>query len=83
MEAVEGFSTRDVLNGGPNGTRKRDDFDQAVEVLARHGRVRLVQDGKRRRLVVNPMLIDGTADDADDDSADAPTVEPRRLEGVN
>jgi hypothetical protein len=29
------------------------------------------------------MLIDGTADDADDDSADAPTVEPRRLEGVN
>jgi putative DNA primase/helicase len=54
MEAADGFSTRDVLNGGPNGTRKRDDFDQAVEVLARHGRVRLVQDGKRRRLMVNP-----------------------------
>ena len=41
-----------------------------------------MQDGRRRRLVVNPMLIDGTADDADDDGADAPAIEPRRL-GVN
>lgn len=76
MEGVDGFSTRAVLNGGPNGTRKREDFETAVGVLARHGRVRLVEDGRRRWLVVNPMLVDGTADDADDDGPEAP--EPRR-----
>jgi putative DNA primase/helicase len=78
MEGRDGFSTRDVLNGGPNGTRKREDFDKAAEILAAHGRVRLVQEGKRKRLVVNPMLIDGTADDADDDRTDVPAIGPRR-----
>jgi len=78
MEGVDGFSTRDVLNGGPNGTRKRDDFDKAIEILGNHGRARLVQDGKRRRLVVNPTLIDGTADDTDDDGAELPAVETIR-----
>ena len=34
MEGVEGFPTRDVLNGGPNGTRKSEDFDKALEILA-------------------------------------------------
>jgi hypothetical protein len=83
MEGVDGFSTRDVWNGGPNCTRKREDFDHAVEVLAAHGRLRMVQDGWRRRLVVNPMLVDGMADDADDDGGDVPTIEPRRLQGWN
>ena len=69
MESVDGFSTRDVLNGGPNGTRKREDFMAAVEELALHGRVRLVQDGKRRRLAVNPALLDGTSADDDDSEA--------------
>ena len=26
MEGVDGFPTRMLLNGGPNGTRKREDF---------------------------------------------------------
>ncbi|GEP61294.1 YfjI family protein [Reyranella soli] len=82
MEGVDGFSTRDVLNGGPNGTRKREDFEKAAEILAAHGRVRLVQDGKRKRLTVNPMLVDGTADDADDDAPDSPMIE-KRVEGWN
>jgi hypothetical protein len=81
MEGVDGFSTRAVLNGGPNGTRKREDFDTAIEVLVRHGRVRLVEDGRRRPLVVNPMLVDGTADDADDDGREAPM--PRRAGGTH
>jgi putative DNA primase/helicase len=79
MEGADGFSTRDVLNGGPNGTRRREDFDQATEILAAHGRVRLVRDGKRRRLLVNPMLIDGTADDDDDDAAELPAPEAQRV----
>jgi putative DNA primase/helicase len=72
MEGVDSFSTRDVQKGGPNCTRKREDFMAAVEELARHGRVRLVQDGKRKRLKVNPALLDGTADADDSEAPDEP-----------
>lgn len=61
MEGVDGFSTGTLLQSGPNATRKREDFNRAVELLAERGRVRLVQDGKRRRLAVNPALLDGVA----------------------
>ena len=43
MEGVDGFPTRTLLHSGPNATRKREDFDRAVGLLAEHGRVRLVQ----------------------------------------
>lgn len=61
MEGVDGFSTRTLLQSGSNATRKREDFNRAVELLAGHGRVRLVKIGKRRRLAVNPALLDGVA----------------------
>jgi hypothetical protein len=73
MEGVDGFSTRTLLQGGPNGTRKREDFDQAIEVLAAHGRVRVVQLSKRRTIKVNPVLLDGTAEAMSD--ADAPDID--------
>jgi hypothetical protein len=72
MEGVDGFSTRTLLQSGPNGTRKREDFDAALEILAAHGRVRVVQLGKRRSIKVNPALLDGTAEVMSD--ADAPDI---------
>ncbi|SEP49088.1 hypothetical protein SAMN02990966_07200 [Rhodospirillales bacterium URHD0017] len=83
MESVDSFSTRDVLTGGPNGTRKREDFDRAVEIRAAHGRLRIAQEGKRRRLVVNPALLDGTADDDDGDAPDVIVPTRPQPRGVN
>ena len=61
MEGVDGFPTRMLLRSGPNATRKREDFNRAVGILAEHGRVRLVEVGKRRSVTVNPALLDGSA----------------------
>jgi hypothetical protein len=75
MEGVDGFSARTLANAGPNGTRKREDLDAALEILAAHGRVRVVQLGKKRTVKVNPALLDGTAETMSDD--DAPEIAPR------
>jgi Protein of unknown function (DUF3987) len=72
MEGTDEFRARTLLNGGPNGTRKKDDLDAALEVLAAHGRVRVVQLGKRRSVKINPALLDGTAEAMSDD--DAPDI---------
>jgi putative DNA primase/helicase len=74
MEGVDGFSGRTLGKAGPNGTRKREDLDAALDILAAHGRVRVVQNGTNRRTVkVNPALLDGTADAVpDDDASEAP-----------
>lgn len=58
---------------GPNGTRKRENFDDASKVLAAHGRVRVVQRGKRRTIKLNPVLLDGTTEAMSD--ADAPDID--------
>ena len=72
MEGTDEFRARTLLNGGPNGTRKKDDLDAALEVLAAHGRVRVVEIGKRRSVKLNPSLLDGTAEAMSDD--DAPDI---------
>lgn len=69
LEGVDGFSTRTLLQSGPNATRKREDFNRAIELLAEHGRVRVVQHGKRRRLTINPALLDGSVAIGRDDRA--------------
>jgi putative DNA primase/helicase len=74
MEGTDEFSTRTLLQSGPNGTRKREDFNSAVAILAAHGRVRVVQIGKRRAVKVNPALLDGSAEAMSD--ADAPDIDP-------
>lgn len=76
VEGVDGFSTRTLLQGGPPTTRKREDFDRAVALLMNHGRVRLAQDGKRQRLVVNPDLLDSPARPGADDGSDLECHEP-------
>jgi hypothetical protein len=73
-EGTDGFSTRTLLNGGPNGTRKVDDLAAALMVLAQHGRARVETIGKRRTVRVNPALLDGTADAMSE--ADAPDLMP-------
>jgi hypothetical protein len=76
MEGVDGLPLRTLLNGGPNSTRKREDCEAALEILAAHGRVRVVQLGKRRSVELNPALLDGTAEAMAD--ADAPDIAPSR-----
>jgi hypothetical protein len=69
------------LQGGPAGTRKREDFDAAIEILAAHGRARVVQLGKRRIIELNPALLDGSADAMSE--ADAPDIAPPVRAGWN
>jgi hypothetical protein len=82
MEGVDGFPVRTLLNGGPNGTRKREDLDAALTILAEHGRVRVVQLGRRRTIKVNPALLDGTAETmADADIPDGPAAPAPKWNG--
>src|SRR5262245_44593508 len=56
------FSTRVVLQNGPNCTRRRDDLMAALSILSAHNRVRVVEMGRRRMIRVKPALLDGTAE---------------------
>lgn len=81
-EETDGFPTRYVLNSGPHRVRDRESFDKAMEVLTRHNRARVVEDGKRRTIKVNPSLIDGTASFEDGD-ADPDATPPTKAVGWN
>jgi len=70
IEGVAEFSTRTILNGGPNATRRRDAFEDALKILAQHGRARLVESGRKRTVTINPALLDGTGDSLDNDAPD-------------
>ncbi|MFO1080570.1 MAG: YfjI family protein [Reyranellaceae bacterium] len=72
MEGVDGFATRAVLNGGPARLRNRSEFAKAAAVLARHGRARIVTEGQRKSIRVNPALLDGAA--VCDDPAPGPSA---------
>jgi putative DNA primase/helicase len=74
MEGVDGLPLRTLLNGGPNSTRKREDCEAALEILAAHGRVRVLQLGRRRSVQLNPALLDGTAEAMAD--VDIPDIVP-------
>jgi putative DNA primase/helicase len=81
MEGMSEFSTRTILNGGPNATRRRDDFEEAFKILAQHGRARLVENGRKRLVVINPALLDGSAYELGEDAPDVPMVAPARWNG--
>jgi putative DNA primase/helicase len=73
MEGVTEFPRWNILNGGPNAVRRREEFDKALEILVQHGRARLVENGRKRTVMINPALLDGTAERLpDDDRSDAP-----------
>jgi putative DNA primase/helicase len=55
--SVASISTRDMQRMGPLRDKKR--LDAAIDQLTAHARVRLVKDGKRRMIEVNPALLTG------------------------
>ncbi len=60
-EKTEKVPTREVLNRGPYGLRDKVAFKDAVAELADLGRAKLVQDGKKRFVQINPALLTVTA----------------------
>ena len=56
---VEEVSTREVQRLGPNSTREKRTLDAALEELAEAGRVRVVEEGRRRLVKINPALLRG------------------------
>ena len=52
-------STKDVQRLGPHCTRKKDDLDPALDELIEACRVRVVKDGRRKLVEVNPALLGG------------------------
>src|SRR5262245_10308953 len=75
MEGVSSFPTRTLLQSGPNVTRRRETFEEAMKILTQHGRARRVEIGRKRLVEINPALLDGTAERlSDDDLPDVPMM---------
>jgi putative DNA primase/helicase len=60
-ERVSIVPTRKVQQFGPSGLRDKTAIEAAVRELDDLGRARLVQDGRRRDIRINPTLLDGRA----------------------
>lgn len=58
-EGTDTVPTRDVLRGGPGGLRDKAAFTEAVSELEELGRARLVQDGRKKLVQINPALLKG------------------------
>ena len=56
-ESTDKVPTREIQRMGPGGLRDKAVFMEAVKELAELGRARLVQDGKKRAVQVNPALL--------------------------
>jgi putative DNA primase/helicase len=60
-EKTDKVPTREVQRCGPRGLRDKATFKDAVAELVDLGRARLVQDGKKRQVQINPTLLAGAA----------------------
>ena len=60
-ECVDQVSTRDVQQFGPGGLRDKQAIQAALQELTELGRARLVTEGKRKLIQVNPALLAGVA----------------------
>jgi putative DNA primase/helicase len=58
-ENTDKVPTREVQRGGPGGLRDKKTCLDAVKGLAELGRARLVQDGKKKLIQINPALLAG------------------------
>jgi putative DNA primase/helicase len=56
-EQTDSVPTREVQRGGPGGLRDKAIYTAAIKELAELGRARLVQDGKKRAVQINPALL--------------------------
>lgn len=52
-------STKRIYRYGPNCVRDSRDLRAALAILAERGRARMVEDGRRRSVAINPALLDG------------------------
>ena len=57
-ENTDRVPTREVQRNGPAGLRDRKTINDAVRELAELGRARLMQDGKKRAILINPSLLE-------------------------
>ena len=56
-EGTDRVSTRQIQQFGPGGLRDKVAYTEAVQELAELGRARLVQDGKKKSVQINPALL--------------------------
>ena len=56
-ENTDKVPTRAIQQFGPGGLRNKATFLEAIQELAELGRARLVQDGKKRLVQINPALL--------------------------
>lgn len=56
-ERTSKVPTREVQRCGPGGLRDKTAFAEAVKELEELGRVRLIQDGKKKLVQINPALM--------------------------
>lgn len=54
---VDEVSTRDAMRLGPNCTREKLILDSALEELIEACRIRIVKDGKKKTIKINPSLL--------------------------
>lgn len=60
-ENTDRVPTREVQRHGPGGLRDKAIINDAIKELAELGRARLVQDGKKKLIQINPALLAGAA----------------------
>ncbi|MCC6474710.1 MAG: hypothetical protein IT514_13300 [Burkholderiales bacterium] len=49
--------TKRIYQYGPNGVRYSRDLRAALAILAERGRAKMEEDGRRRALAINPVLL--------------------------
>ena len=57
-EHTDKVPTREVQQFGPGGLRDKATYTQAIKELAELGRARLVKDGRKRLIQINPALLE-------------------------
>ena len=60
-EHTDNVPTREVQRHGPGGLRDKAIINDAIKELADLGRARLLQDGKKKLIQLNPALLVGAA----------------------
>jgi putative DNA primase/helicase len=56
-EKVDAVPTRQIQQFGPGGLREKATYTAAIKELTELGRARLVQDGRKKQVQVNPALM--------------------------
>jgi putative DNA primase/helicase len=56
-QGTDKVPTREVQQFGPGGLREKKTYTEAIKELAELGRARMVQDGRKRAIQINPALL--------------------------